>query len=77
MLGQYDLVAFAATTTFAARGFFYEDVLGLDFVEETSFALIFNANGTILQIQKVSVLKPASYLSWDGECATFAWQSKI
>jgi catechol 2,3-dioxygenase-like lactoylglutathione lyase family enzyme len=40
---------------------FYQDVLRLEFVEDTPFALIFDTNGTTLRIQKVAEWKPTSY----------------
>ena len=66
MLRDYDLIAFVATLDASRAGRFYEDVLGLDLVEDTAFALIFDANGTSLRIQKVAELKPTSHtvLGW-------------
>jgi catechol 2,3-dioxygenase-like lactoylglutathione lyase family enzyme len=65
VLRDYDLIAFVATLDASRARRFYEGVLGLDFVEDTPFALIFDANGTTLRIQKAE-LKPASYtvLGW-------------
>jgi catechol 2,3-dioxygenase-like lactoylglutathione lyase family enzyme len=66
VLRDYGLIAFVATLDASRARRFYEGVLGLDFVEDTPFALIFDANGTTLRIQKVAELKPASYtvLGW-------------
>jgi catechol 2,3-dioxygenase-like lactoylglutathione lyase family enzyme len=66
VLRDYDLIAFVATLDASRARCFYEDVLGLDLVEDTAFALIFDANGTSLRIQKVAELKPASHtvLGW-------------
>ena len=66
MLGNHDIVAFIATTEAGRTRDFYERALGLDFVEDSPFALVFNANGTMLRIQKVEKLQPAPYtaLGW-------------
>ncbi len=49
-------VSFLATTATAAAEtmVFYRDVLGLDLVEDSMFALVFSDNGQMLRIQKVS-----------------------
>lgn len=62
------LVAFAATTDFAKARAFYEGVLGLRLaLDETPFALVFDANGTMLRVTKVPEHNPAPYtvLGWD------------
>ena len=45
---------------------FYSEVLGFRLMEDTPFALVFDANGTMLRIQKVERLSPAGYttLGW-------------
>jgi catechol 2,3-dioxygenase-like lactoylglutathione lyase family enzyme len=45
---------------------FYSEVLGLRLMEDTPFALVFDAHGTMLRIQKVETLSPARYttLGW-------------
>ena len=51
ILGKCKLVAFAATTDFAKARAFYEGVLGLRLVEDQQpFALVFDANGTMLRV---------------------------
>lgn len=42
---------------------FYGSVLGLPLLEDTPFALVFNSNGTTLQIQKVEKVSPPPYTS--------------
>ncbi len=67
MLAGAPLVAFLATVDAArARGFF-EDVLGLRLVEETPFALVFDAAGTTVRIQRVKELTPHPFtaLGWE------------
>ena len=54
MLGSSDLIAFVPTRDPAKARKFYEDTLGLDFVSEDPFALVFNARGTTLRIANVS-----------------------
>ena len=66
MLGESELVAFVSTTDpLRARGFF-EDVLGLCLVEESPYALVFDANGTTLRVTVVEQLTPAEFtvLGW-------------
>ena len=66
MLGKNDVVAFIATAQSDRTKEFYERVLGLDLVEDSPFALVFDAHGTMLRIQKVKELQPAPYtaLGW-------------
>ena len=66
MLGKQTLVAFVATTdSKRARGF-YEESLGLSLLSDDPYALVFDANGTTLRIQKVSALQPHPFtaLGW-------------
>jgi catechol 2,3-dioxygenase-like lactoylglutathione lyase family enzyme len=66
MLNSSPLVAFVATAAPEAAKRFYESVLGLTLVEESPFALVFNANGTTLRVQKVQQFSPAPHtaLGW-------------
>ena|SRR2546422_4622408 len=66
MLGASDVIAFVATTDSAKAKAFYRDVLGLRFIADDSFALVFDANGTMLRIQKVreSPRAPFTTLGW-------------
>ncbi len=66
MLGSSPNMAFAATTDSARAKAFYQDILGLNFVVDDSFALVFDANGTMLRISRVQEVKPAPYtiLGW-------------
>jgi len=61
------LVAFAATTNAAKARRFYEGVLELRLVSDEPFALVFDANDTMLRIQKVERLTPAPFtaLGWE------------
>lgn len=67
MLESSRLVCFAASARPEEARHFYERTLGLQFVEETPFALVFQANGTTLRIQKVREACPPPYtvLGWN------------
>jgi catechol 2,3-dioxygenase-like lactoylglutathione lyase family enzyme len=67
MLGTAKLVCFAATIQPAEALEFYRHVLGLSLVDDGPFALVFDANGTMLRVQKVHDLSPAPYttLGWE------------
>jgi catechol 2,3-dioxygenase-like lactoylglutathione lyase family enzyme len=70
ILGKSKLVAFVATTDFARARAFYEGVLGLSLAEDESpFALVFNARGTMLRVTNVGKHTPADFtvLGWDVE----------
>jgi catechol 2,3-dioxygenase-like lactoylglutathione lyase family enzyme len=66
MLGTHELVAFLATRDAARARAFYQGALGLPLVEESAFALVFDAHGTTLRIQKVDDLQPHAFtaLGW-------------
>jgi catechol 2,3-dioxygenase-like lactoylglutathione lyase family enzyme len=66
MLAHCDIIAFIATAQPEQARVFYGEVLGLGLMEDTPFALVFNANGTMLRIQKVETLTKAGYtaLGW-------------
>lgn len=68
ILGKCNLVAFVATTDFAEARKFYEGVLGLRLVEDQQpFALVFDANGTMLRVTAVHEHTPAPFtvLGWN------------
>lgn len=70
ILGKSKLVAFVATTDFVKARAFYESVLGLRLVsDERPFALVFDANGTMVRITDVNEHKPQPFtiLGWDVE----------
>ena len=66
MLNKSNLIGFAATSDATRARQFYEKTLGLTFVSGDQFALVFDANGTMLRIQKVDHVNPAGYtvLGW-------------
>jgi catechol 2,3-dioxygenase-like lactoylglutathione lyase family enzyme len=67
ILGGSKLVAFAPTTDPEKSRVFYEGVLGLRLVaDERPFALVFDANGTMLRVTTVHEFKahPFTVLGW-------------
>jgi catechol 2,3-dioxygenase-like lactoylglutathione lyase family enzyme len=52
-LSSSDLIAFAATARTNDAKAFYRDVLGLPLIEDSPFAVVFDANGTMLRVAKV------------------------
>src|SRR3954452_14684203 len=77
MLGSASLVAFIATTDADRARAFYEDILGLRFIADDGFALVFDAKGTTLRIARVEAMKPHPFtsLGWDVEDISAAMQS--
>jgi catechol 2,3-dioxygenase-like lactoylglutathione lyase family enzyme len=70
ILGSSKLVAFAPTTDPAKARAFYEGVLGLRLVaDEKPFALVFDANGTMLRVTTVHehLSQPFTVLGWEVE----------
>ena len=67
MLGSSRIMAFAATQNPDRARVFYRDVLGLQLAGEDPFALVFDANGTMLRIQIVQEVTPHRY-------TTLGWQ---
>jgi predicted enzyme related to lactoylglutathione lyase len=67
MVGDSKLVAFAATAMPEQAKVFYSSVLNLTELADTPFALVFNANGTTLRIQKVESISVPEYtvLGWE------------
>ncbi len=66
MLNASTIIAFVATTDSERARAFYEGTLGLALRENNPSALVFDANGIMLRIQKVPSLNPASHtiLGW-------------
>jgi catechol 2,3-dioxygenase-like lactoylglutathione lyase family enzyme len=66
MLNDADIICFAATKKPDAAKAFYGQVLGLELIEDSPFALAFDANGTMLRIQKVQEHTPQKHttLGW-------------
>lgn len=67
-LGRHSIIAFIPIVNVAKARAFYRDVLGLNLArEEMPFALVFNANGTMLRLAIVAELCPAPWtvLGWE------------
>jgi len=66
VLGSSDVVAFVATTNADGAREFYGGVLGLRLLADEPFALVFDAHGTTLRVQKLPELAPARHtvLGW-------------
>jgi catechol 2,3-dioxygenase-like lactoylglutathione lyase family enzyme len=66
MLERAQLTAFLATTQSARAAEFYGETLGLRRVSEDGFALVFDANGVELRLQKVDRFTPQRFtaLGW-------------
>ena len=66
MLDNAKIIAFVATTDAAKSRAFYEEVLGLALTLEDEFAIVLDANGVELRIQKVQFLtpQPHTHLGW-------------
>lgn len=69
MLKERPVVAFLATNVPERALPFYRDVLGLTLLEDTPFALVFDAGGTTLRVQKTRGHTPAPHtaLGWQVE----------
>ena len=69
MLGDKKIIALVPITDSARAKAFYADKLGLKFVSEDPFALVFDANGNMLRLSKVKEFTPQrfSILSWQVE----------
>lgn len=63
MLGNAKLMAFVAISDALRARAFYEGVLGLRLVAEEEFALVFDANDTMLRLQKVEAFTPHPFTS--------------
>ena len=66
MLGSCDIVAFLATSDTARAKEFFVNKLGLEFESEDPYAVVFNANGTTLRVQKTDEVEPrqGTVLGW-------------
>jgi predicted enzyme related to lactoylglutathione lyase len=68
ILGESKLVAFVPTTDPVKARTFYESVLGLRLVsDDQPFAVVFDANGTMLRVTVVAEHHPAPFtvLGWE------------
>jgi catechol 2,3-dioxygenase-like lactoylglutathione lyase family enzyme len=66
MLADCQIAAFVATANAERSRAFYENTLGLKLVADEEYAIVFDANGITLRIQKVRDVAPIPYtaLGW-------------
>lgn len=66
MLGTCDVIAFVSTTDLARARSFYEGSLGLPVVDESPFACVFDAHGTMLRVTAAAQVAQPGYtvLGW-------------
>src|SRR5437868_15269267 len=66
MLSTKDVIAFVPTRNAEKAKTFYESTLGLRFISDDKFAMVFDANGTMIRIARVSKYEPAPFtiLGW-------------
>lgn len=62
-LRNQNAISFLATAKQSASKAFFENVVGLDLIEETDFALVFSTNNSQLRIQKVHRVFAPPYTS--------------
>jgi predicted enzyme related to lactoylglutathione lyase len=67
IVGSHKLVAFVLTTDPARAKAFYGETLGLRFLSQDGFAVVFDANGTTLRVGIAKELRPAKHtvLGWE------------
>jgi len=63
------VVTFLIATNADAAISFYRDTLGLKFIRDDGFALVFETNGVMLRIAKVPQFTPAQHtvLGWESD----------
>ena len=66
LLESAGIMAFSATSDAGRAKVFYRDQLGLRLVSDEQYALVFDAGGTMLRVQKVKEVRQAQYtaLGW-------------
>jgi catechol 2,3-dioxygenase-like lactoylglutathione lyase family enzyme len=66
MLANNPIIAFIPTRDAAIARTFYEDLLGLRFISDDQFALVMDANGTMLRIVRAGDFTPFPFtiLGW-------------
>lgn len=66
MLGKSKLAAFIATSNPKEAKAFFEGKLGLTLISDEEYALVFDANGTTLRVQKAGEFTPHQFtaLGW-------------
>ena len=69
MLGSRPIIGFVATTDSSRARAFYGAKLGLRFIADDGFALVFESDDTMIRVVKVDGFVPAPYtiLGWQVE----------
>ena|ERR1700754_592026 len=70
------IISFVATQNAARAMEFYAGTLGLTLISDDPFALVFDANGTMLRVQKVHELVPAKHTVLGWEVADISAKTK-
>jgi catechol 2,3-dioxygenase-like lactoylglutathione lyase family enzyme len=67
MLASNHIIAFVSTTQSGKAKHFYADILGLPLISDDPFALVFDANGTMLRVAKVEKFTAQQFtvLGWE------------
>ena len=67
MLANSSLIAFVPTRDSARARTFYADILGLRFVSDDGFAVVFDSDGTMVRIVRVGEFTPFAFtlLGWN------------
>jgi predicted enzyme related to lactoylglutathione lyase len=71
-LTRSTIIAFLATAQARRARTFYQSVVGLRLVADDPFALVFDANGVMVRIQKVETVSPAAYTALGWKVADIA-----
>lgn len=66
MLSEFDPICFVHTEDVARARRFYVDVLGLEFVEESPFAMVLRSGRTMIRVTPVEshIASPHTVLGW-------------
>jgi catechol 2,3-dioxygenase-like lactoylglutathione lyase family enzyme len=69
MLKDSRLAGFVATADAARARAFYQDILGLELVDDNGYSLVFDTGGNRLRVQRVETVAPHVYtaLGWEVE----------
>jgi catechol 2,3-dioxygenase-like lactoylglutathione lyase family enzyme len=67
MLGSNKIIGFVPTKDSNRARAFYQDILGLRFVKDDGFAVVFDANGNMVRVVKAGEFTPVAYtvLGWE------------
>jgi catechol 2,3-dioxygenase-like lactoylglutathione lyase family enzyme len=66
MLASEKIIGFVPISDAARAKSFYADKLGLEFVTEDSFAVVFDANGNMIRLTRMKEVQPQAFtiLGW-------------